>query len=200
MNQLLAADIFKPFSGITAIAYQGAITPKLLKFEITEAEKTRPLFLASVISREEKIAWQSFQELLSHAVTLAQPGMQGLFGLDVLSVDIQTGVLNFNAPAFATLLTNHSRNFGASHRVLIRYGQLFCMLHKRAPADWGKIEVKTHTEILASGKTTLESHIKKMRRQSGGEPDAIYLIHDLSSTLLWESLSSAPDQKIYYRS
>lgn len=186
MNELLQANIFRQFSGWNTIGFRGAVTPKLLKFEVSDGEKTRPLYLASIIHKEEKLPWQSCQDLLNHAAALAQTGMQGLFGLEVLSLDIRAGMTRFNAQNFSQLLINHARNLGAIPKTLIRYGQLFCVLHKRAPAEWGKIEVKTHVEIVDPEKSRPESFYKKIFRESGRESGALFLIHDMSGAPVWD--------------
>ena len=183
---LLQARIFVGAPSWQSIRYQGAVQPKLLRFEVTCETEARPLYLAAVISRDEKMAWQSFQDLLGRAVELAQGGMTGIFGLEVLSVDIQSGVRHFNAPEFSQLLINHSKGHTAEFKILIRYGQLFCLLHKRVPADWGKVELKTHVEIVDPGKIRAELFVKKILRESGQEPGAIYWIHDLSANPLWD--------------
>ncbi len=185
MRSFLQAGIFSGSPSWRSITFQGAIRPKLLRFEVTEVAGTKPLYLAAVISRDEKMAWQSFQDLLGHAANLARGGMTGIFGLEILSADIQNGVRHFNAGDFSSLLINHSKGPDAAFKTLIRYGQLFCLLHKRAPADWGKIEVKTHVEILEPGKTRPELFIKKVVRESGQGTGAIYWIHDMSANPLW---------------
>ena len=186
MKGFLQAGIFSGAAPWQAITYQGAPQPKLLRFEVTDETGTKPLYLAAIISRDEKMAWQSFQDLLGHAVDLAQSSMLGIFGLEVLSVDIQNGIRHFKAEDFSRLLINHSRAQGAAVKTLIRYGQLYGLLHKRVPADWGKIELKTHVEILDPAKTRSGLFAKKTLRESGQEPGAIYWIHDLSATPLWD--------------
>lgn len=144
----------------------------------------------------------------------AQNNMRGFFGFDVLSVDIQNGIRAFDPRALGQLLTNHSKGLGPDQKVLIRYGQLFALLHYRAPAEWGKIEVKTHVEFFSQEPAPslsndiseasvraallggavkkksggqLDLHLKKLlndeRLPAGGqdkEPNAIYIVHDLS--------------------
>lgn len=186
MQGFLQAGIFAGALLWQSIRYQGAAQPKLLRFEVTSEEEKRPLYLASIISRDEKMAWQSFQDLLGHAVDLAQSGMTGIFGVEVLSMDIQKGVRHFNAGDFSRLLINHSKGPDAEFKKLIRYGQIFCLLHKRAPADWGKIELKTHVEILDPVKARPGLFVKKILRESGQEPGAIYWVHDMSASPLWD--------------
>ncbi len=162
MKDLLQAQIFSGFPAWEVISYQGERTPKILKFEVTLAgEESRSLYLTSVISKDEKMAWQSFQDVLDHTMSLAQNNLRGFFGLDVLSVDIQTGIRNFDPKALSQLILNHARSLGPDQKTLIRYGQLFALLHYRAPAEWGKIEVKTHVEFFkqaaASPEVTLDS-------------------------------------------
>jgi hypothetical protein len=161
MKELLQAQIFSGFSSWKSMTFLGELTPKILKFEVTVAEEEpRPLYLALIISKEEKMAWQSFQDVLEHTVSLAQKSMRGFFGFDVLSVDIQTGIRNFNPSDLSKLMINHARELGPDQKVLIRYGQLFALLHYRAPApacrpgrEWGKIEVKTHVEFFSQEST-----------------------------------------------
>lgn len=187
MNGLLQAKIFKRFTGWNAIVYQGWLTPKVLQFEITEGGETRPLYLATVVSREEKSAWQSFQDLLDHAARLAQPGMQGFFGLDVLVPAIHNGIEQFNIQDFSRLLINYSRELGPAPGVLIRYGQLFSVLQKRAAADWGKIEVKTHVEIIDPEKVRFENFQKKLIAAGHHGARAVYFIHDVSAVPVWKT-------------
>ena len=134
MKDLLTADIFSGFPSWKAIVYKKELTPKILQFEVTEETGVRPLYLASIISKEEKMAWQSFQDVLEHTMTLAQNSMRGFFGFDILSVDIREGVRNFDPKALSQLITNHARGLGPDQKALIRYGQLFALLHYRAPA------------------------------------------------------------------
>lgn len=186
MSGLSQANVFSGIPEWQTIVYRSAQTSKLLKFEVAEQEATKPLYFSTVISREEKMTWQSFQDLLSHAVSLAQASMRGLFGLDVLTVDLQNGIQRFNAQDLSRLLINHSKDLDQEPKVLIRYGQLFMVLHKRAPVDdWGKIELKTYVEIMDPEKIRLACHLKKMIREGGKEPGASYLIHDISQQPIW---------------
>ncbi len=225
MNEWLQAKVFAGFAGWKSVAYLKETTPKILQFEVEEAGGVRPLYLASVISREEKMAWQSFQDVLEHMAGLAQGAMRGFFGLEVLSVDIQAGMRSFNPNDFSRLLINHSKTLGPDQKGLIRYGQLFALLHYRAPADWGKIEVKTHVEFLnpepastdagvteASVREALlgggrgakkkpagglfENGLKDLVKASGGEGNALYLVHDLGLTRLWDASHDAQRQRV----
>ncbi|HNX68018.1 MAG TPA: hypothetical protein PLL75_00030 [Candidatus Omnitrophota bacterium] len=186
MNELLKANVFTGHPGWQAIAYRGEIASKRLRFEVTDETGPRPLYFAAVISREEKLAWQSFQDLWDHTVGIAQAGVQGFFGLDLLSLDLLTGIRNFNAHDYSRLLINHARDLDAEKKPLIRYGQTFAVLQKRAPADWGRIEVKTHVEIVDPEKVRLETFLKKLFREGGSDPRAVCLAHDLSLNPVWD--------------
>jgi hypothetical protein len=169
------------------------------------------------------MAWKSFQDVLDHTMSIAQSGMRGFFGFDLLSVDIQSGIRNFDPKALSQLMINHARDLGADQKTLIRYGQLFALLHYRAPADWGKVEVKTHVEFLgqelspslssdfteASVRAALtdgakkkksegrfDLFLKKLLNESGGEPRAIYLAHDLSVNPIWDPANEIQQQRV----
>lgn len=164
MRDLLQASVFSGFPSWTAVSFIREITPKLLRFEITEGDGTRPLYLASIISKDEKMAWQSFQGVLDHTMSLAQNSMRGFFGFDVLSVDIHNGMQNFDPKALSQLIINHARGLGPDQKALIRYGQFFALLHYRAPApacrpgrEWGKVEVKTHVEFFSQAPASPEA-------------------------------------------
>ncbi|MFA5159842.1 MAG: hypothetical protein WC484_04985 [Candidatus Omnitrophota bacterium] len=224
MKDLLQARIFSGFSSWTAVSYQKELTPKILRFEVQDAEEVRPLYLASVISRDEKMSWQSFQDVLEHTMTLAQKGMRGFFGFDVLSVDIQNGIGNLDPKALSQLIINHARDLGPDQKALIRYGQIFALLHYRAPAEWGKIEVKTHVEFFSqeaapsqarvteasvraallgkntkskSGKEQLDLFLKKLLNASGKESRAIYLVHDLSVNPIWDPANEVQQRRMH---
>jgi hypothetical protein len=223
MKDLLQAVIFSGFSSWEAVSYQKEVAPKILRFEIRDAEEVRPLYLASIISRDEKMAWQSFQDVLEHTAGLAQAAMHGFFGFDVLSVDIQLGMRNFDSKALSQLIINHARDLGPDQKTLIRYGQLFALLHYRAPADWGKIEVKTHVEFFnrepASSSSNsfseesvraalagrgakkqswdeMDLFFKKIINKGGKEPNAIYIAHDLSVKPLWDPANETQQQRM----
>jgi len=201
------------------------MTPKILRFEVTETEKApRPLYLASIISKEEKLAWQSFQDVLEHTMGLAQNGLRGFFGLDVLCVDIQAGIQNFNPNDLSRLIINHARDLGPDQKTLVRYGQLFALLHYRAPAEWGKIEVKTHVEFFSrETASSLSNHVseasvraallgesvkkksgdqldlllKRLLNESGKELNAIYLVSDLSVHSIWDRADADQQQRMH---
>ena len=103
--------------------------------------------------------------------------------MDLLIIDIQDGTRNFNLQNFSALLINHGRKLKPGEKKGIRYGQIFSILHKRAPADWGKLEVSYHVELIDPEKTKFESFLKKMMK-AGGE-NAVYLIHDLGAKPVW---------------
>jgi len=226
MKDLLQAHIFSKIPSWKTLVYEKELTPKVLKLEVTAAEEDpRPLYLASIISKEEKMAWQSFQDVLDHTMGLAQAVMHGFFGFDVLSVDIQSGIRNFNPNDLSRLIINHARDLGPDQKTLIRYGQLFALLHYRAPADWGKIEVKTHVdffsqelapslstgateasvrEALLGGNVKKKSQggqfdllLKKLLNESGKEANAIYLVHDLSVRPLWDPAHKIQQQRVH---
>jgi len=69
MKDLLQAQLFSGFPSWKGVAFKKELTPKILQFEITEKEEvSRSLYLASIISKEEKMAWQSFQDVLDHTM------------------------------------------------------------------------------------------------------------------------------------
>lgn len=161
-------------------------------------ETERMLYLASIISADEKMMWQSFQDLLGQSAKLASSGLQGIFGLDVLSADIQEGSRHFNLREFSALLINHGRTLGFGQQKLVRYGQIFSLLHKKAPADWGKMDVTDHVEIVDSEKITCPRFLKKMIRAGGQEETAIYLIHDLSLKPVWDTGKEEYPASVYF--
>jgi hypothetical protein len=184
VNEFLEANLLSGLGKWQSIIFQGAVTPKLLRFLMVNEDSEKKLFLAAVICKEEKIMWQSFQDLLEQSTKLALTGLQGIFGLDVLSADIQEGTRHFNIQDFSALLINHGRKLKLGEQKHIRYGQIFSILHKRAPADWGKIDVDYHVEIVNPEKTPFERFMKNVMRQSG-EGNHIYLIHDLGINPVW---------------
>ena len=186
LTEFLKADIFSGLGKWQALVASGAVTPKLLRFMMAGDEGEKMLYLASIISKNEKMMRQSFEELLGHSVKLAAARLQGIFGLDILSADIQMGSRNFNLQDFSTLLVNHGRSLEFGQQKSIRYGQIFCLLHKRAPADWGKIDVSYHVEIVDAAKMRFSSFLKKMMKAGGDGADAIYLIHDLGLSPVWD--------------
>lgn len=222
MNDLLQAKIFSGFPSWKAVFYKKEMTPKILQFEVQDGEEIRPLYHAAVISREEKMAWQSFQNVLEHTMGLAQNGMRGFFGFNVLSVDIHNGMQHFDPKALSQLIINHARGLGPGQKTLVRYGQLFAFLHYRAPADWGKIEVKAHVEFFSQESASFEAteasvravliedrtknkrsagdqldlFLKKLLKESGQEPRAIYLVHDLSLSSVWDPANSLQQERL----
>jgi len=225
MKDLLQAQLFSGFPSWKGVAFKKELTPKILQFEITEKEEvSRSLYLASIISKEEKMAWQSFQDVLDHTMGFAQSGLRGFFGFDVLSVDIQAGIRNFSPNDLSKLMINHARGLGPDQKTLIRYGQLFALLHYRAPANWGKVEVKTHVEFFSQESTASLSNdvseasvraallggnvrkksqggqfdllLKKLLNESGKESDAIYIVHDLSVHPVWDETNEVQQQRV----
>ncbi|OQA57596.1 MAG: hypothetical protein BWY42_00444 [Candidatus Omnitrophica bacterium ADurb.Bin277] len=202
MNQILQADIFSGLPPFQSIVYCGPVTAKLLRFEVSDGTSEKQLYLASIVPPTEKPAWCSFQDLLAHSVMLARSGLQGIFGLDLLTADIHQGVRHFNPKEYAGLLINHSKELGPGVRRMVRYGQLFALLQKRAPADWGKIDVMTHVEIIYPEKTRRKNYLRKLVRETGGAPDSIYLIHQLGARPVWGPGEAADDPpgEIYFHS
>ena len=222
MKDLLQAQVFSGFPGWKTIAYEKERTNKILQFKVTQEAGVRSLYLASIISKEEKMAWQSFQDVLEHTMTFAQIGLRGFFGFDVLSVDIQNGIRNFDPKALSQLIINHARSLGPDQKTLIRYGQVFALLHYRAPAEWGKIEVKTHVDffsqtaaspevteasvraaLMGSGTKNknspgdqLDLLLKKLFKESGQEANAVYFLHDLSLRSIWDPANEPQQQRV----
>lgn len=212
LNSLLQAEVFPGLFPCQNLFFRKAVTPKLLQLEVVDGDRVRPFFLASIVSQEEKPAWQSFQDLLDHSVKMAQAGMRGIYGLEVLTLDIQKGMRLFHAGDFSKLLINHSKNPEPGFKTLIQFGRLFCVLHHRAPADWGRVDIQTHVEIINPEKVRPENYIKKMIRlttaggvpsqggESGGLSESLYWIQDLGAKPVWEgrSFSQEVGALVYY--
>lgn len=223
MKDLLNASVFSGVPSWKDVSFLKEITPKVLKFEVTsEGSGPRLLYLAAIISREEKMAWQSFQDVLEHTMTFAQVSLRGFFGFDVVTVDIRDGIRNFDPKALGQLIVNHARTLGPDQKALIRYGQLFALLHYRAPAEWGKVEVKTHVEffsqasaspevseasvraaLMGTGSKTkntagdqLDLLFKKLLNESDKEPDVFYMVHDLSSRSSWDPANAVQQERL----
>lgn len=97
-------------------------------------------------------------------------------------------------------------------------------MHYRAPAEWGKIEVKTHVEFFSrETASSLSDHVseasvraalldgnvkkkpgdrldlflKKLLNESGKELNAIYLLADLSNHSIWDPANADQKQRMY---
>ena len=176
-----------------------------------EGESEVDFFLASVISRAEKETLQSFRDLLDFSAKTAAQSLRGIFGLGVLSADLGDGIRRFNPKDFAALLTNHARKLENGAKVLVRYGQVFSVLHRRAPADWGKIDVTDPVELLDPEAVRAVSFLKKMTRAAAPAGPAVFLLHDLGAKPVWDMneelrekslaafLAQNPSSSYYYR-
>ena len=217
MKQLLEAKIFSDFQW-TDITYQGTADDKILRFEVKMGESSRTLCLATILSKEEKMAWQSFEGVLDHTAGLAQAGLRGFFGFEIVSAELQA-MQHFNPQELSRLLINHSKELGAGEKKLIRYGQLFGLLHYRAPAEWGKLEIKTRIEFFdapssSSGEVSEESVKAALlggggKKKTGGRFDLLFkklvktggagsitLVHDMSSQLLYDPTNESQRSQI----
>ncbi len=225
MQQFLEAKPFKSFPIWKTINYVKDAAPKILKFEVFDGEKSQNLYLSSIVSRDEKTAWQSFQDTIENLIKISSGSVRGFFGLQILCVDIYEGMRNFNPSDFSKLIINHSKTIPAGERTLVRYGQLYALLHYRAPAEWGKIELKTYVDFCdlpkslgdawneesvraallgkrapASKKSDSEGIfpcVKNIIKEARGNAEDIAIICDMSKEPLWDLSNKDAREKVF---
>ena len=109
-------------------------------FEMRRGEAIHFTAVCFIVRKEEAEVWKACQDMLSEAVRLAAGWVQGLFGFQMIAMELEQGIRNFRLGDLGQLLTNHARQMAVGESRLIRYGGLWGVFKKRVPESYGKIE------------------------------------------------------------
>jgi len=174
--------IFSKLPRFESVVYKGELKPKIQHFEVLREGETIHLIVEVLIRKEEGFVWKSFFDLMSHALKIAEAGMQGFFGFDLISLDFSQGINHFHPNELAQLIVNHSRKLALGDEVLIQYGSIFGLLKKRIQEQWGKIDFHSPVEICTRGPEQFDLEVKRLIRESEGlSGSRIIIIQDLST-------------------
>ncbi|MDA9101058.1 hypothetical protein N9K06_00130 [Omnitrophica bacterium] len=181
-GELQSAAIFSGLPKFDSITYEGLLEPKIFQFEVTREELCRKFFLHSFMSEDDRLTWKAVCDLLDFSVKTAAQMVKGFYGFEVISAEMDENLRNFQPREFAKLLANHAAAMAPGQKRLIRFTQVYGILHKRIPEQWGKIDLSIEIEATAKARIKQSNYLKKIWKKTIGlHKDSLLLLHDLSA-------------------
>lgn len=135
-------------------------------FEGVRNGENRRVAAGFFVRREESDIWKACHDMLAESVRTASGWLQGLFGLEMIAMEMERGIQHFNPAELGKLLANHSRTLTAGESRLIQYGGLWAVFKKRVPESYGKIEFKSCVRINRQETERLDLHLKAVAREA----------------------------------
>lgn len=166
--------------------FKGETPGGFLRFLCRRQNEEFSLIVLPVIRKEESLIWKSCEELLERTVKDAAQTVRGIFGFQLLSIQLGNSIRSFQWDNLRQLIANHAKGMQPGEEKLIQYTSLFGILKKRVSEDWGKIEYLSPVTVYTKPAEQLDLLIKKMLKE-GGAPEARceVLLHDLSTDPLF---------------
>ncbi len=173
---------FKTLLHYDAIEFHGVVSDHLYQYQVRQAENVRSIFLASMVLKEDVLAWQSFREMFEGILKMAASQMRGFYGLELIFFDLNEGFSSFHLGNLTQLLVNHSKKLESGNQMLVRYASLWMILSKRTHGDWGKIDFKSRVEIISKPDQLhlfLKKCLKDSETQLKSSSQPLFVISDL---------------------
>jgi hypothetical protein len=175
----LSLPFFSKLPPFQSAVYEGEAIPKVLRFQCLQEDREVPVYLASVMTREEGPVWKCCREMIEHALKLAAQQMKGFYGYELIAARLSAGLEHFNPQDFSKLLANHGAKMSPGQKRLIQYGSVWGLLTQRIPEDWGKIEFKTFVETAAQLPERPQAYVRSLLKKLRPAPEALVVIHTL---------------------
>ncbi len=136
-------------------------------FEARKDESVVWIAAGFFVRKEESDVWKACQDMLAEAVRMAAGWLQGLYGLEMIAMELERGIQNFRLGDFGELLANHARVMTVGEARLIRYGGFWGVFKKRVPESYGRIEFKSCVKINRQEPSRLDLYVKALAREAG---------------------------------
>ena len=154
--------LFRHLPKLEDIVYKGEAGSKVRHFKIIHQQKPHTLLTVLVISNEDRLFWDSCADLVARSVQAASLKMRGIFGFDLLAVDIHQGMDVFNWDDLGQLLVNHSRKLACGQERLVRYCSLLGVLTKKVDVDWGKVGFRLAAQVYTHDPQKFDLFVRKL--------------------------------------
>ncbi len=90
-----ASALLKNFPAFETLEYKGEAAPGIQLYRGTRTGEEKFLAAAHLIRREEADVWKACSEMLGRTLKESAAAMQGFFGFDLLSIDLEDQMRNF---------------------------------------------------------------------------------------------------------
>lgn len=180
------SPVLSEIQPVDSCKFKGETPGGFLRFLCRRGGEEFSLITLPVIRKEESLIWKSYDELLTRTVKDAAQTMRGLYGFQLLSIQLGDSMRTFQWDNLRQLIANQARTMQVGEEKLIQYTSLFGILKKRVAEDWGKIEYLSPVTVYNKPAQELDLLIKKMLKDGGApEGKCEVLLHDLSSDPLF---------------
>ena len=180
-NYFQDSHLFKCLPIFDEIYYHGLVQGKVQLFKALREEEECQLLAAAIIRHEEDMFWEATEDFLQRSLMTAGPSLHGIYTFDLLAFDIHRELKTFKFQELAAILVNYSRKLKPGQPCLVKYSSLYGILQKFVHEDWGKITLKTSTEVFKDKPSLLYLLVKRLlsiKEMSHGP--LIVFMHDLS--------------------
>jgi hypothetical protein len=185
--EFLQAKIFRHLPVMESLDFSGIAATSAAVFSVRRAGAEGILRLRTVIAAEEEDAWRACCDLLDASLRTASASVRGLFGWEIFSIGLGEDLASFRPENLARLLANHAAKLGTGQRQVVRYGQIFGVLHKRVAEDWGKMDWKAHVTVLRDPSAELgrlvRRELKELDKAAPGA-EKILAVHDAGGRVI----------------
>jgi len=180
-QDILTSPVFSFLPKFQSVVFKTTVGEKVRYFETERDGEKISVLTLMVIRAEEKFFWESCVDLLDRAVQQAAATVAGVYSFELLSFDVHRELKTFSDQELGRLLINHSRKLVPGQTRLIKYSSCFGLLKKLVHEDWGKMVLKTATEIFPKDPVDIDGLVKKTMAVALKQPaPQIIVIHDLS--------------------
>lgn len=175
-----ASTFLKKLPAFELLEYKGEAAAGIQRYRGERGGGEMSLIVSHMIRQEEGLVWKACREMLERTLKQAALSMQGFFGFELLTLDLDEKMRSFHWGNFADLLLNHSRKMQVGETRLIPYASVFALFKKRMPEAFGKIDFYSPVKVFTDEPAKLDLFIKKMLKIQDGGSRPELLIYDLS--------------------
>lgn len=191
------AGIFKPLENKQEISFAGELKDKIYRYKIDRDDACRTVLTQTIIHRNDRSLWESFQGLLVRSIQNVQPLLRGLYSFDVLAIDMLDGLEYFNWLNFETLLSNYIKKIKVTETCVIRYCSLFAVLKQHTQADFGSIKYSFPVKTYDKADDRFDLFLKRLVTAATKENNVhSIIVHDLSATPIYSIANAEQTERL----
>lgn len=166
--------------------YTGMPAEGIREYLVIENGNDERLLQSELVYKDDKPLWESWKELYSYAVDLAEAQLFGSFDLQLLTLGSESAMSSFQPQNLAQLVVNQAKKLANAESSVFSYASGWMLLKKLAPADWGKIRFSHSVTVFNKERGQFDLYIKKFLECAGTSDRPVWIaIRDLSRTPLW---------------
>lgn len=189
---------FEKFFLMKDVTYDGLIGNGVHVYDAAVQDKPSKVLMSSVIRSDEEELWRSTREFLSDILAMFSETIQGVFHFELLTIDLQKGLSQFQQDVFMRTLLSHITQLHVGDSVIVEHTSMSAVFKKCASEDRGQIIFRSYVKTCDVSDDSLGSIVRSAAEHSRIYDGSVHVvIHDLSQTPIYDPHND--EQQQYFK-